>query len=75
VIRHFCEYDGGLRAHGLNIEQCGAPATGKFRGQWFCEDHLDTMESTAELAHALANVSDEEAAESAAQFDADLEEL
>lgn len=36
---------------------------------------LETMESNAELTDALANVSNEEAAESAAQFDADLEEL
>lgn len=75
MSQHFSEYDGGLSGHGLEIEPCGAPATGKFRGRWFCEDYLETMESNAELTDALANVSDEEATESAAQFDADLEEL
>jgi hypothetical protein len=72
-MQHYCEF--GHTNGMLGIEPCGARATGKFRGRWFCEDHLETMESNAELTDALANVSNEEAAESAAQFDADLEEL
>ena len=75
MSQHFCEYDGGLRAHGLDVEPCGEPAVAKWRGKWYCDDHLESMEAHAELMDALANVSDEEVAESAAQADADLEEL
>jgi hypothetical protein len=37
----------------LGTEPCGAPASVKIGGRWFCEDHADSMEAHAGLMGAL----------------------
>lgn len=51
-MSHFCEYDANTNG-GLDIEQCGEPAVAKWRGNWYCEDLLESMEAHAELMEAL----------------------
>ena len=31
-----------LRDIDAGVYDCGQPATGKFRGRWYCERHLDS---------------------------------
>ena len=49
---HYCEFDGYTNGM-LDLEPCGAPASVKIEGRWYCEDHADSMEAYAELAEAL----------------------
>jgi hypothetical protein len=73
--QHFCEFDAYGMATAAGMEPCGEPAVAKWRGKWLCEDHLESMEAAYELADVLNNVTPEEAEESSAQFDANLEEI
>jgi len=52
-VNHFCEYDGHTNGR-LGIEPCGQPAVARWRGKWYCDDHLESMEAHAELMDSLA---------------------
>jgi hypothetical protein len=57
-VSHFCEYDAHTDGR-LGIEPCGEPAVAKWRGKWYCEDHLESMEAHAELIEGLKEVGTE----------------
>jgi hypothetical protein len=52
MSQHYCEYNAHTNGR-LDIEPCGVPATGKWRGKWYCDDHPESMEGHAGLMHAL----------------------
>jgi hypothetical protein len=55
MSEHYCEFDGHTNGI-LGLEPCGAPASVKIAGRWFCEDHADSMEAQAGLMDALREV-------------------
>jgi hypothetical protein len=58
VMQHYCEF--GPTNTLLGIEPCGAPASVKIGGRWFCEDHADSVAAHAGLMDALREVQREE---------------
>jgi hypothetical protein len=57
-VSHFCEYDGHTNGR-FGIEPCGEPAVAKWRGKWYCDDHLDSMEAHTGLMDALKEFAEE----------------
>jgi len=58
-VNHFCEYDEHTNGR-LGIAPCDEPAAAKWRGKWYCDDHLDSMEAHAGLIEALKEFQEEE---------------
>ena len=57
-MSYFCEYDAHTNGR-LGIEPCGEPAVAKWRGKWYCDDHLDSMEAHAGLMDELKEFEEE----------------
>lgn len=57
-MQHYCEF--GHTNGMLGIEPCGAPASVKIGGRWFCEDHADSVEAYNVLMEALRETEREE---------------
>lgn len=49
-MSHFCEFDA--HTNGM-LSPCGLPAVAKWRGKWYCEPHLESMEARAGLMDDL----------------------
>ena len=52
MSHHYCEYDAQTNGR-IDIEPCGARATAKWRGKWYCDDPLESMEAHAGLTDPL----------------------
>jgi hypothetical protein len=38
------EIDGIITPLGMDAFECGCPASCKFHGTWYCEEHMDAIE-------------------------------
>ena len=45
MSQHYCEFDAYTNGR-FGIEPCGAPATAKWRGKWYSDDHMESMEGS-----------------------------